>query len=483
MKTRFFLIGFLALLLTASGGELTVRIIQTTDLHGTLDHGALARTAMLVEQETLAAGGAENSLRIDCGDLIQGTYAMTFPEGRELMIRFLDRLSYDVFVPGNHDFEFGSATLLPLLRQFRGSVLGMNLEWKNAPVRPWKMFRRNQLNIAVIGIAYPALNRMFVPQLLGPVRPLSVEKQLETVIPEVMKERPDLIVLALHAGEQTRLDPGFGCYDLVRKYPQIDLILCGHSHQTEAGKMIGKNTWLMQAPPLGRGIGTAVVRFDEEKRRIVSLTTHLSRIEGVPEHPEIKKTVKALHQKTFRAGSRPVAEIPVELCPPEKKEFSNPLTELYGRAIMEATGAEIVFYGIGSQFRTGPGILTEFQLFRLLPYDDHVLTVDLTAGELRRILAEQIALRRKKNRYQAPTGLRFTLSRRDLQQITLDSTGRAPENGRTYRTAFSAYICAGSGRCAELHAIVKSKKTEFFPAPVRRMIADHMSGKYPVQSK
>lgn len=483
IRVKFFLAGLLVLLLTASGQELTVRIIQTTDLHGSVDHGTLARTATLVEQETQAAGGPEKSLRIDCGDLIQGSYAMTFPEGRELMIRFLDQLSYDVFVPGNHDFEFGSAVLLPLIRQFRGSVLGMNLEWPDAPVRSWKMFRRNQLNIAVIGIAYPSLDRMFVPQVLGTVRPLPVEKQLEKVIPEVMRARPDLILLAMHAGEQSRLGPDLSCFDLVRKYPQIDLILCGHSHQAEPGKMIGKNTWLLQAPPHAVGIGTAVIRFDRKQRRIISLTTHLARIDGVREHPEIKKQIKQLNGKTFRTGRRKVADLPVELRPLEKNEFSNFLTGLNGKAIMQATGAEIVFYGVNSRFRTGPGILSEYQLFRLMPYDDHVLTVDLTAGEIRRILAEQIALRRKNNRYQAPTGLHFTLSRRELQQIILDRTGKPLENGRTYRTAFSSYIFAGGGRCPQLHSIVKNKQAVFFPVSVRKMTADHLRGNYPVRPK
>lgn len=482
-KTVFLIAVICGLLLSASGQDAAVRIIQTTDLHGTIDHGRLARVATLVERETRDAGGKENSLRIDCGDLVQGSYAMTFPAGREFMIRFLNRLSFDVFIPGNHDFEFGSAALLPLLGQFRGTVLASNLEWTGAPVRPWKMFRRSGLNIAVIGIAYPSLDRMFVPPVLDPVRVLSVKKQLETVIPEVMSARPDLILLAVHAGEQTRFEPDFSCYDLVRRYPQIDLVLCGHSHQTDPGKALGKSTWRIQGPALANGIAVAEISFDRKKRRVTSLKTRLAMIQDAPEHPEIKNQVKSLDRQAFRSGRQPVAEIPSELRPPERNEYSSFLTKVCGRAIMKATKAEIVFYGVSSRFRVQRGVLNRFQLFRLLPYADHILTVDLTADEVIRILQEQIAIRQKKGMYQTPSGLHFTLAGRKVRSVALDPSGQPLENGRTYRTAFSSYIFAGSGRSPILHSIVKNKEAVYFPAQVREMVADYLTETCPIQKK
>lgn len=472
----------LAVFSTAAGRELSLRIIQTSDLHGSIDHGRLARTAALVERETAAASGPAMSIRIDCGDLIQGSYAMTLPEGRALMIRVLNLLHFDVFVPGNHDFEFGSGVLLPLLRQFRGSVLASNLDWPGAPIRSWQCFRRNDLNVAVIGIAYPGLERMFIPQVLGRVRPLSVEEQLDKVIPEVMRIRPDVIVLAVHAGDQTRFGPRFTLYDLIRKYPQIDLVLCGHTHQPEAGTALGRSSWRVQAPALANGIAVAELSFDTEKKQIVSLKSRLVPIDKEPEHAGIKKLIRSVSGRSFRHSRQPVADLPFALCPPEKKEHSSPQTELYGKAIMEATGAEIVFYGVNSRFRTGPGILNLYQLYRLMPYADHPVWVDLTADEIRRILTEQIAIQRKNGPYQAPSGIRFTVSRRKVQSITLESSGIPLESGRLYRTAFSSYVFAGSGRCPVLHAVVKNKKFQALPQTTYEVVSAFLSRNYPVKN-
>ena len=473
----------LAVCLTSSGRELALRVIQTTDLHGSIDHGALARTAAIVDRETAAAGGPGNSIRIDCGDLVQGSFAMTMPEGRALMIRVLNFLQFDVFIPGNHDFEFGSGMLLPLLRDFRGSVLALNLDWPESPVRPWRIFQRAGLNVAVIGIAYPSLDRMFLPEVMGKARQLPVAGQLERIIPEVMRARPDVIILALHAGEQSWLGPDFRLFDLIRKYPQIDLILCGHSHQSEAGAALGRSAWRMQAPAHAAGIAVADITFDTEKKRIVSMKSRIVQTDKVPEHPAVKKMVGPVRNRSFRLGRRLVAEVPSALRPPEKREYSSALTRLYGKAIMDSTGAEIVFYGVNSRFQTGPGTVSLFQLYRLMPFADHPVTVDLTADEIRRILEEQIAIHRKNGPYQAPTGITFAFSRRKLQSISLESTGRPLESGRLYRTAFSSYIFSGGGRCRTLHEIVKNKKYRALPQTTYEAVAAFLMKTYPAKSK
>ena len=49
---------------------------------------------------------------------------------------------------------------------------------------------------------------------------------------------------------------------LSSKYPQIDLILAGHSHQTEPGKRLYPGAWFVQAPPLGAGCAQITVEVD-----------------------------------------------------------------------------------------------------------------------------------------------------------------------------------------------------------------------------
>ena len=490
VKITIFLLA-VCLLFSAAGRELTLKIIQTTDLHGSISQDRLAGVAAIVEDETLSAGGPEKSLRIDCGDLIQGSYPMTLPEGRSLMIRYLNLLRYDVFVPGNHDFEFGASVLLPLLRKFTGSVLAANLDWPDAPVSAWKMFRRNGIDTAVIGIAYPSLERMFIPPVLGAARPLSVEKQLEHVMPQVMRARPDLIVLAIHAGEQVRFSPGFSMYDLIRKYPQIDLILCGHTHQAEPGRALG-DSWLLQAPPLAQGAAVAEIVYDPDRKKIVSQRTRLVMVKGAPVdnrtvsgvhgriHPEVKKAAGAVDSRTFRAMRHKIADLPFGSRLPEKNEYRTPWTQLCGEAIMAQTGAHVVFYSGDGKFQVKPGRLSEFYLYLLLPYQNYAVTVELTPDEVRAVLTEQLRFRKKKGMYQAPAGIRFTVSRGRVDGFVLENL---PSGAKTCRCAFSSYVFAGSGKYPVLHSVLKDKKPEYCPRPIREMVAGHLAGKYPAERK
>lgn len=490
VKITIFLLG-ICLLFSAAGRELTLKIIQTTDLHGFVAQDRLARTAAIVEDETLSAGGPEKSLRIDCGDLIQGSYPMTLPEGRSLMIRYLNLLRYDVFVPGNHDFEFGASVLLPLLRHFTGSVLAANLDWRDAPVSAWKMFQRNGINTAVIGIAYPSLERMFISPVLGSARQLSVEKQLEVVMPQVMRARPDLIVLAIHAGGQVRFSPGFSMYDLIRKYPQIDLILCGHTHQADPGRALG-DSWLLQAPPLAQGAAIAEIVYDPDRKKIVSQRTRIELVKGAPVdnrsvsgfhdqvHPEVKKAADAVNSRTFRAMRHRIAYLPFELRPPEKNEYSTPWTQLCGEAIMARTGAQAVFLGGDSNFRARPGLLSEFYLYLLLPYHSYAVTVELTPDEIRSVLTEQLRFRKKKGMYQAPAGIRFSVARGRLSEFVLE---KLPPGAKTCRCAFSSYVFSGRGKYPVLHSVLKDKKPEYSPQTIREMVAGHLAEKYPVERK
>lgn len=100
------------LLLPLGGAELN--IFCTADLHGRADN--LAKLAPALRP------GGENALRIDVGDTVQGTLLSQFSDGK-IIIESLNALNFDLWVPGNHDFEFGFDRFNELAKHFRGVVL------------------------------------------------------------------------------------------------------------------------------------------------------------------------------------------------------------------------------------------------------------------------------------------------------------------------------------------------------------------------
>src|SRR5271170_20634 len=109
----------------ASGAELKVTLLATTDLHGNLfpfdyytaqpAERGLAKIATLIQA---ARANNPNNLLIDCGDTIQGTpleavYQQKGGPGldHDPMMLAMNAIGYDAMVVGNHEFNFGLKNL------------------------------------------------------------------------------------------------------------------------------------------------------------------------------------------------------------------------------------------------------------------------------------------------------------------------------------------------------------------------------------
>ena len=98
LLTIVFLAGFRP---DASAAPVKLTIMQTTDIHGSIGDAkspGLLQIASIVES-------IRPDLWIDCGDLIQGSFSATMDKGAS-MAEGLSAAGCDVWVPGNHDFDY-----------------------------------------------------------------------------------------------------------------------------------------------------------------------------------------------------------------------------------------------------------------------------------------------------------------------------------------------------------------------------------------
>lgn len=442
--------------------EIKVRVIQTTDQHGAFSGQRFVKNMELVRDATQSAGGIGSSIRIDSGDLIQGSYAMTFPEIRRTMFTVLNSSHYDVFIPGNHDFEFGLQNFVNAVQPFSGSVCAANLRVANFPLKSWTMLHRNGLKIAVIGLAYHSADHLIAGSEQKKIQSLPIRRQLSRIMPGIIAAKPEIIILAAHAGEFTRVDHQYTLADIVREYPQIDLVLSAHSHQPEPGKAIGRS-WRIQAPALAQGIAVADFTYDTDKKRIISIKSKIIPISSkTPVHQETAKLLSPLQKKVFFKGRQKIGNIPFALSPLEKGEKYNDFTLLYGNAIIEATEAYGVFYSGSAKYRKNAGVLTEFDLYRLFPYNEQIGVIPLTETEYKAILDEQNKHLRK-GFYQA--------------QIT------GPKKTAPWprKFAFSHYALSGAGgRFPVLRQIAAGKTKEYAALPLSDIVKKYIMKHYPV---
>ena len=471
--------------LTAAPRKLT--ILHTTDIHGSIGDDKSPGLLQIAD----AAESIGHDLWVDCGDLVQGSFSATV-DGGASMVEALNAAGCDVWVPGNHDFDYGVETLAKRIGIFRGTSLAANMKSDVFPMKTseWKMFERQGVKIAVIGIVPPYLGLWIAPDHLTGLRLESPDAALERVMPEVMAAKPDVIVLAIHLGEYIagRLNPDGKLRSMAAlssKFPQIDLILAGHSHQTEPGKRLYPGAWFVQAPPLGAGCAQITIEVDPAAKgdKVLSVTSKI--VEG-KDRAESKKLIPILdpvRKQAVEAGRKQIAKLDFTLEPMKNGLKPNRLAELICLAMMESTGADAAFSGTLSNYRVSPGTLNERELFLLAPYTDSIEVRNLSPAQIRTILRE-LETQRKTDACMMYAG--FTAPDGIDGALVLGKTGKPiPETGRI-NVAVNTYDAHGAGgRYPKLKEIMESVKASanVRKPDIRDALREYLRKHYPVSGK
>lgn len=375
-----------------SGAEL--EILSTTDLHGRLE-------TMPQLGYALRSGGKE-ALRIDCGDTVQGS-SISRHSGGEAMVAMLNLYGYDIWVPGNHDYEFGRDTLLGLVRSFRGTVLAA--DWVEPPAVQWKLFERNGVRCAVIGMSEPKMAQRVLPGDGFKFR--GAHSALTALMPEVRTARPDVVVLAWHNG----LYSSVGALSVfLRDFPEIDLVLGGHSHEEHPGERAGR-AWYVQSGSHAAAVARIRIEVDDGTRKIRRIRSELLRPDPERPDPEALRLLEPYRAAWRQELFRPFVRLKEPLCQPREREYGSAFGRIGGEALRRATGAEAALFAVRSGSRVlGPEVTRE-ALFRLLPYENRVCTIALSRKELRRFAEEQFELAKRWKRIPVFTGVTVSVSR------------------------------------------------------------------------
>lgn len=257
-------------------------IYQTSDLHGYVyptnyieekSLGILKIGSYILEDEK----NYDASLKIDCGDLIQGSALTQFLSKQNLrenpITEVLNDIGYNAYVLGNHEFNYGLDYLKTAYKNLEDKLLNANIKGLPFESKPYKIFDINGFKVGCIGFT-----TSFIPnweseknikglEFLNPVEVYGLyEKEL--------KEKSDIIIVCYHGGFEKSLDgnniptekltkENQGS-ELLEKYDSIDIILSGHQHRS----FIEKVNNVICTQPMNNGQTFAKLIIDTETKEI-----------------------------------------------------------------------------------------------------------------------------------------------------------------------------------------------------------------------
>lgn len=217
----------------------TFRIIGTSDLHGKFvpwDYalnteslsGSVAQLA-----NAIAEYRTEDTLLIDAGDTIQDNSSDIFIQDEDVhpMIQALNYLNYDVWVTGNHEYNYGMDITKKAIADFNGKALVGNVYDENGdPIADgYTIIEKDGIRFAIIGMVTPNITRWDNVNLAD----CTVTDPLEETrkIIEAIDGQYDVLIGDFHMGIENEYGvANSGVTDICNACPEFDVMLSSHEH-------------------------------------------------------------------------------------------------------------------------------------------------------------------------------------------------------------------------------------------------------------
>ena len=225
-----------------------IRIIGTSDLHGKFfpwDYALNEESAsgsMAQLSSAIAEYRNENTLLFDAGDTIQDNSADIFVGAGESvhpMVQALNALDYDVWVTGNHEYNYGMDVLRDTVTDVKAKVLTGNVYDENdEPVADdYTIFDVDGVRVAVIGMVTPSIVRSDAVNLAD----CTVTDPLEETRKDIdeLEGQYDVLVGVYHMGIENEYGiANSGVTDICNACPEFDVMLSAHEHADIPGTLI-----------------------------------------------------------------------------------------------------------------------------------------------------------------------------------------------------------------------------------------------------
>lgn len=472
-----------------------VSILHTTDLHGhilpTVDYEGRADLGGLARCVTRIRSWREknpNSILIDIGDVYQGTQFALSDQG-QLMIALFNLLGYDAWIVGNHEFDWGVAPFLEAVARSSMPVLAANTRLEGrlagefrqarhplAKVQPFLLKEFAGIKLVIIGLTTPGMPFWFPQKFIDGIEFLDPIEPARRAIRAARAAGANAIVLAGHMGLKERTggdDFANRLMALTAEFPEAAVCLAGHTHQKIASRLTN-GVLLTQADHFGIHVGRVDLLFDRASKRLLQqeasceLMDHRFALD-----PVIVSRAQPRLERAAEVLAAPIGELAENLSAKAKQPGApSEIEQLIAAAISEALAGrglaiDGVFHGLFDRHALRKGPKTVGDLWVVLPYENFLVTAELTPLELKVMMEEVLQSRERRSL----AGFQLTSegqgSARRLTTLRLRD-GRPLDPAHRYRVALNTFDARSAGhRFMKLREILERPEARCVLHPVQ----------------
>jgi len=433
--------------------------------------GGLARVAALRKK---ILGESPHTLLLLAGDTISPSVASNIFHGQQ-MIAGWNAAGLDLAVLGNHEFDFGDALLRERIRESQFTWLGANVIDKKTGkpfdgLKPYVIREFGGVKIGFLGLVTPDTAKTSKPGL--EIVFLDPAKTAARLVPQMRAKGATVIVAITHLNMADD--------KALARAASIDLIIGGHEHsvlQSLAGRApifkMGSDARNLGRVELNLSANGKLESMDWE---VIPVTSDL------PEDPATAAVVAEYEKKLSKELDLPVGRTRVALDAHQQTNRSGEtnLGDFIADAYRSATHADAALLNGGSirsNTTYGLGVLSKRDILSILPFENPIVTVELTGAVLRAALEHGVATVGAENepgRFPQVSGLRFAYDARrpaGSRVTSVSVNGQPLDDRKTYRLATSSFLLDGGDGYTMLREARVLVKPEEGPVEANVVIA------------
>ena len=324
---------------TAMAQEVNIKLLGTSDVHGRIvpwsygadvedKSGSYAQIATYVKD---VRKNNKNVVLVEVGDAIQDNQVDVFAKDKKYykdhpIPKVLNEMKYDIFVLGNHEFNFGMKALDEILKDIKAKKLTANFYYKKNDKRyidATTIIEKDGVKLGIIGLSTP-MSAKFEEDTgnLKDMKFTSPTEEARTQVEKLKAKGVDAIIVIAHMGiENENKIPDTGMRDVINAVDGIDVVIAGHMHKDVPSETI-KNTLITEPHRYGTVVSEVDLTFDINDKKEVKLVKKESKTVPVKEleaDKKIEEIYKPYHEKLRELNNVVIGQTANEMVPQETK--------------------------------------------------------------------------------------------------------------------------------------------------------------------
>ncbi|MDF1514707.1 MAG: bifunctional UDP-sugar hydrolase/5'-nucleotidase [Anaerolineae bacterium] len=353
-------------------------ILYTNDEHGWMsgedNHGGAATIMQLWEEEE---GYIPDGpfLILSGGDTFTGPAISSWFDG-ESMVEVMNEMGYDAAAVGNHEFDYGIEGLEQRSAQAAFPYLSANIVSSQTGtgadfVLPYVIQEVNGINVGIIGLSSRATPRTTMPTYVSGLDFTPYTQALNESVPRIKAEGAQVIVVISHLCS----------YELLALAPhaaKLNISMIGGGHCHERFDQVLEGVALIEAGSNLRAYGRIDIEYDPSQDIVNHISAAVKSNKLGQTDPEVAALVAKWQDRIDAELKHVIGYTKIGV-----NQASSSMYNMVMDAWLAYYPADAAISNPGG-FRQdlSPGDITLADVVGVLPFDNYLIDVELTGGQL-----------------------------------------------------------------------------------------------------